>query len=124
MKLSLMKILVDQFIGSSSSSVLGNLGKVGNYVGTGILAATGSNILKNRLDSVSGKNSLGLPNQIFESIYSGVNSALKNAAGGLPKAVIGLLNAVVGGVNSAQTPLNLRLDGECKINCVTQYFSF
>ncbi|HEY4788606.1 MAG TPA: hypothetical protein VIH57_21295 [Bacteroidales bacterium] len=122
-------------IGSSSSSSTNLFSNVANTLGkplgTGALAAVGSNFFENHYDPTLGlgltgsNNNLGLSNSVFESIRNGVNSALSTAAGNLPGAITNIFSAIIGG--SSATPQTVSLNLSTTINLkgsISSSFSF
>ena len=99
-------------VGSSSSpSFFTPLKNGAKVAGTGVLAGIGQKILTdNTIDATTGENSLGLPNNTFKSILTGVGSAVASAAGGIPGQVINILNAIIGGSSTSTPPLNYKFD--------------
>ncbi len=104
-------------IGSSSSSnifstIANNLAKP---LGSGVLAAVGSNFFENHYDPTYGlgmtgvNNNLGLANDTFEKLQEGVNNALTKSASSLPGGVINILSAIIGGNNNNQQTISLKL---------------
>ncbi len=93
---------------SSNSNIFSSLIGAGSTIGTGVLAGVGKAFITNNTINSAGANTLGLPNDIFKSLSSGVSSAISAAAGNLPGAIINLLSAVIGG-STTPTPISLNL---------------
>ena len=80
---------------------------VGKSAGTAVLSSIGKSFLEHHSQGNNGENDLGLNKKVFSLISSGVSGALKNAAGGLPGAAIGLLSGIIGGAKSSTQAVNL-----------------
>jgi|GEM_PF-439854 len=101
---------------SSSSNFFSALTSAGKAVGTGALAIIGQDFLANNtINGTTGENKLGLSNNVFKSLVSGVNSAISSTAGGLPGAVTNILSAIIGGSSGGPTPISLNLNANITI---------
>lgn len=117
-----LKGKLEAIMGSSSSNnpITTAAGKLGTTIGTGVLAGVGHNFLKNAAtDPTSGANNLGISNSLFKLISKGVDSAVSGAFTNLPGAVIGLLNAIIGGGNSPK-PVSYSLDANISLEGTSQ----
>lgn len=105
---------LNAIMGSSSSNnpIVAASTKLGNTVGTGVVAGVGQLFLKNAtINAETGANTLGLSNGLFKLITKGVDSAVSGAVGGLPGAAIGLISAIIGG-GSSPKPVSYNLDAK------------
>ncbi|MFV0537054.1 MAG: hypothetical protein ACK5M3_06720 [Dysgonomonas sp.] len=117
-KVSLGGSIVGQLngtIGSASSGtdLFSPLMGIAKTSGTGVLAAIGSQFIeKNTIDNATGTNKLGMSNNNWKSISSGVNAALSSATGNIPGAVTSLLSAIIGGSSGGSTPISLNFNAK------------
>ncbi len=95
---------------STSSNIISELKDTGESVGEGVLAGVGLTVINNNtIDSETGDNKLKMPKHIFKALSTGVSSALSAVAGGIPGAVINILNGIFGGSSSGPTAANFNL---------------
>jgi len=70
----------------------------------GVAAIIGASALANNKTDTTGKNKMGLPDQIFKAIINNTASALSTVVGGIGgKLITGLFGAVLGGSSAAPT---------------------
>ncbi|WP_462353492.1 hypothetical protein [Alistipes timonensis] len=104
-------------IGSSGSSgVLSKFKTAKDVAGTGILAGIGMKFIKDHeTDAKTGENTLGLNKYIFESISSGLKSALSGSISSLPGALFKGLSAIFGSQGTQPTLVNLQFKSEISL---------
>lgn len=96
---------------ASSSNLFSELKKNGETIGTGILAGIGTSfIVKNETDADTGENRLGLKNEVFKSISTGIKSALTGSIKDLPNSLFKGLSAIFGSQSSQPIPVNLQFE--------------
>lgn len=93
----------------ASSNIFKNIGSLGETIGTGILAGVGNNVLKGAVGQ-DGKNSLGLPSGLFESLKNGLEKAFTSSAQSLPGKIVGIFSSIFSGSNSKNNLINLNVD--------------
>lgn len=107
--------LINGTIGGSGSSPEDNLVNsfidVGKCLGKGVIAGIGKDFLeKNKKEGRDDNNTLNLPSSFFDSMYSGISSALSGSIKDLPKKIINVFSAVLGVNQQTPTLVDLRLD--------------
>lgn len=109
---------LNAIMGSSaeSNNIISSASKLGEKVGTGVIAGIGQGILdRNTLNSETDKdkrnNSLGLSNSIFSSLSKGVSTAISGASGDIPGVAMSLLSAIFkfNKLSQSAVPINYSL---------------
>ena len=96
---------------TNSSNLFSKLTETGETIGTGILAGIGTSfIVKNEIDKDTGKNRLGLNEEVFKSISTGIKSALTGSIKDLPNSLFKGLSAIFGSQNNQPIPVNLQFE--------------
>lgn len=101
-------------LGTKSNGMASELGKTGKLVGTGVLAAVGSDILKKNEKNADGENSLGISKTVFKALRNGIDGAIKGASSNLPGTIIGLFSSVFSSKVSTNM-VNLTVDLDVKL---------
>lgn len=104
------KITLD---GTAKGEIYGTIGGSDNFlndakstIGKGMLSVVGLGTLeKLTINEKTGENKIGLNNNAFKSIVSGVKSAISSSSAGLPGMAIGFLNSVFGGNSESSSQI-------------------
>jgi len=86
---------------SSNSTFISELVQTGKTAGTGVVAGVGKTMLDNAKVGDDGSNKLGLPKGVFQSLLSGIGSAISSAGSSIAG---NLLNLILGGSSGSSTP--------------------
>lgn len=103
-------------IGSSgTSNLLSKFKAAGEAAGTGVLAGIGMKFITDNEINAKGENKLGLSEKIFQSISSGLKSALSGSISQLPGALFKGLSAIFGSQGTQPIPVNLQFDSKISL---------
>lgn len=130
-------------VGTSTSGINSAIQNGVNTITTAGLSLIGSSVLNNASGSFQGvhptyasdgtiigyspatsNNNLALPDGIFTSLKTGLNSALSASSGNIPGAIAGILSAIIGGSSNATT-VSLNLNAKLQLDgTITSHGSF
>lgn len=112
-----IKGTIGSIVGSSGSGILSEFKSLGKATGTGVLAGIGLKfITDHETNSKTGENTLGLNKYTFQSISSGLKSALSGSISSLPGALFKGLSAIFGSNGSQPIPVSLQFNSTIKLN--------
>lgn len=102
---------------TSGQSYFPKFTDAGKYLGTGVLAGVGMNIIdKNTINAATGENKLGLPKSQFKSLADGLKKAFASASGSLPGAIVNAVFSLFSGESSSPIPVNLQIQTQIKLS--------
>ncbi|WP_418989297.1 hypothetical protein [Alistipes sp.] len=108
--------IIGATIGSSGSGVLSQFKSLGKATGTSVLAGIGVKfITDNEINAKTGENKLGLNTRIFQSISSGLKSALSGSITSLPGTLFNGLSAIFGSNGNQPIPVNLQFASKIEL---------
>ena len=113
-----IKGTIGSIVGSSGSSgVFSKFKTAKDVAGTGVLAGVGMKfITDHETDAKTGENTLGLNKWVFQSISSGLKSALSGSISSLPGALFKGLSAIFGSNGSQPIPVSLQFNSTIALN--------
>lgn len=96
---------------SSNNNIISSAATIGTKTGMGVMAGIGKEFINNNtINTETGENKLGISNNLFKSLSKSINGALNSNISQIPKAVLGLLSAVIGRATQKERPINYSLN--------------